>query len=129
MTEAMKKNLETIKNAMSEFSYVGLRGVCYDMPEQVGEYLAPSYDWDLENDCSCRETTGDDLGGTCALDLGELYDAEDEAETAEMLESVISRAEDYGDKIIVVVGNRREYGNDENEIIIENAIYFADIEK
>ena len=39
---------------------------------RCGEALEPSYQWDMENDISCYETTREQLPGTSAIDITEM---------------------------------------------------------
>ena len=56
-----------------------------------------------------------ELNGTCALG----FDPED----LDSIEEMLKRADNYpGDRVHVIGGNRIEYGEDENEIIIRDAI-------
>ena len=53
--------------------YVEAFGVRF-CPRMVrrGEVLEHSYQWDIENDISCYETTGEQLTGTSAIDITDL---------------------------------------------------------
>ena len=59
---------------------------------------------------------GGELDGTCALEVSE-------GNIEEMLERVMS----YGNKYYLIGGNSMEYGNDDDEIIINDAEVIARI--
>lgn len=119
----MKNFIETIKSAKVEgFRFFGIRVV----PEivTVGQQLAPSHDWDMENDCP----SADLLPGTCALWLdvdGLLYDDEQEVEAN--IEDAIKRSEVYDGPMTVLVGSKTGYedGWDVGEVILEDATVLA----
>lgn len=89
---------------------------------RCGEVLEASYQWDLENDISCYETTGEQLHGTSAVDITDLIiDASymiDEA--ARQIFDVVT-AQRYDGYPCVVRGAFSEYGQDDNEVLIEDA--------
>lgn len=92
----------------------------------VGDSVPDSYNWDHENDVSTRETTGETLGGACAIaiDTSCLFlDGEDDEDVAAEIEKAIkASACYYGDEVLLIGGKfGYEYGEDEGEIIIESA--------
>lgn len=90
---------------------------------QGGEGLEASYQWDIENDVSCYETTGVQLAGTSAINIIELilddtYYEVDEA--ARQIFEIITTAA-YDGYPCIIRGAFSEYGQDENEVLIEDA--------
>lgn len=99
----------------------------------VGDTCPDSYDWDVENDCSTRETTGKTLNGACAVEINfsEWADAE---EIQNAIENTLEAASAYfGEQKVLITGKYYEYGYDEcanglHEIIIEDATVLAIVE-
>lgn len=89
---------------------------------RCGEALEPSYQWDLENDISCYETTGEQLHGTSAIDITDLIiDASymiDEA-TRQIFDVVT--AQRYDGYPCIIRGAFSEYGQDYGEVLIDGA--------
>ena len=90
---------------------------------RCGEVLEPSYQWDIENDVSCYETTGEQLAGTSAINIIELilddtYYEVDEA--ARRIFEIITTA-NYDGYPCIIRGAFSEYGQDDNEVLIEDA--------
>lgn len=89
---------------------------------QGGEGLGPSYQWDIESDVSCYETTGEQLPGTSAIDITELildqfYEVD---EAARQIFEMITTAS-YDGYPCIIRGVFAGYGQDENEVLIEDA--------
>ena len=77
---------------------------------QVGESLPPSYRWED------GERTDDTLSGTCGLDISHCRAARPD------------RGIGYsGDRVLVIAGNAVEYGEDDGELIIPNAVVVGSI--
>lgn len=113
-------NISNIMN--SNFSRIGIRWTTDDEHYNVGDTCRNSYDWDYENDIStyCTDTPVE-LNGTCAVDTNiDLY-FDEEAEVIEKLEIAIKNHK-YAGNVIIIGGDEAEYGADEDEIIINNAI-------
>lgn len=89
---------------------------------RCGEVLEPSYQWDIENDISCYETTGEQLPGTSAVDITDLIiDASymiDEA--AREIFDVVTAGR-YDGYPCIIRGAFSEYGQDDDEVLIEGA--------
>ena len=90
---------------------------------QGGEGLEASYQWDIENDVSCYETTGEQLAGTSAINIIELilddtYYEVDEA--ARRIFEIITTA-NYDGYPCIIRGAFSEYGQDDDEVLIEDA--------
>lgn len=89
---------------------------------QGGEGLGPSYQWDIENDVSYYETTGEQLAGTSAIDITELildqfYEVDEAArQIFEMITTV-----SYDGYPCIIRGVFAGYGQDENEVLIDDA--------
>lgn len=90
---------------------------------QGGEGLESSYQWDIENDVSCYETTGEQLAGTSAINIIELilddtyYEVE---EAARQIFEIITTAA-YDGYPCIIRGAFSEYGQDGGEVLIEDA--------
>lgn len=125
--------VEEIKNLISkaEYDYIGIRADSRDY--QIGEVMDNSHQLFQDPqyaDFECTELLypyisegtyagfydGGELDGTCALEVSE-------RNIEEMLERVMS----YGSKYYLIGGNSMEYGNDDEEIIINNAEVIARI--
>lgn len=110
------------------YAWIVIRHLSDDENYEVGDFCRNSYDWDYENDCSSYDTENpEELPGTCAYNTGIDSAWDDDDEIEEKILKAISGSSCYSGKIAVIAGNRAEYGNDQEEIIIENAevIYLA----
>lgn len=87
-----------------------------------GEVLAPSYQWDIENDVSCYETTGEQLHGTSAVDITEIIsDALYEVDkAARQIFNIVTTA-NYDGYPCIIRGPFAGYGQDDDEILIDGA--------
>lgn len=89
---------------------------------RCGEVLEPSYQWDIENDISCYETTGEQLPGTSAVDITELI-----IDTSYMIDEAarqifdIVTAQRYDGYPCIIRGAFSEYGQDDGEVMIDGA--------
>lgn len=113
----IKKNYETIK----AHNHIGLRGTQEDENYQVGDTTRNSLDWDTENDCS----SSDELDGTSSVwvDNNQIEDADD---LIERIEDAIEKVEAYaGKQIILIGGDCGDNGEDQDEIIIRDAVVLA----
>lgn len=89
---------------------------------RCGEVLEPSYQWDIENDMSCYETTGEQLPGTSAIDITELiadrsYGVD---EAARQIFDIVTTA-NYDGYPCIIWGAFSEYGQDYGEVLIDGA--------
>lgn len=87
---------------------------------RCGEVLAPSYQWDIENDISCYETTGEQLAGTSAVDITDMIASYEVDEAARQIFDVVTAAR-YDGYPCIVRGPFAGYGQDEDEILIDGA--------
>lgn len=89
---------------------------------RCGEGLGPSYQWDIENDVSCYETTGEQLPGTSAIDITELIvDASYSIdETTRQIFDIVTTAR-YDGYPCIIRGAFSEYGQDAGEVLIDGA--------
>lgn len=109
----------------SGYNWIGIRHLAEDEEYQVGDYCRNSYDWDYESDCSTYATEEPrELPGTCAYNTRIATGWDDLEEMAVKLQQAINEANYIGTPVIIG-GDRATYGNDEGEIIIENAIVIA----
>ena len=132
MMNLVKAVLEAYENGYRNF---GIRVTPHECnPLAVGDNIPDSYDWDVENDCSTYETTGETLGGACTVGINTSciwFDGSDEdnADLAEEIENAIQKAKKagYWGEQIILAGNETgcEYGQDADEIILPNAKVIA----
>lgn len=119
--------VEEIRNLISEaeYDYIGIRADSRDY--QIGEVMDNSHQLFQDpqyTDFECTELLypyisegpytgfydGGELDGTCALEVSESN-----------IEEMIERVTSYGNKYYLIGGNSMEYGNDDDEIIINDA--------
>ena len=101
--------------------YWGIRGLCDDEDYAVGDEPRESYDWDVEQDCSTRDTTGETIGGTCAVAV---HDAEDVVSIQAALDGAGLYAGPSG-RMALIHADHGEYGNDPDEIILQGGVFDA----
>ena len=77
-------------------------------------------DWDVENDVSSYETDPKELDGTSAYFTG-IDTLDDEEEVEKKLLITLEESKVYSGAAILLGGDRYDWGNDDNEIIIEDA--------
>lgn len=125
--------VEEIRNLISEaeYDYIGIRADSRDY--QIGEVMDNSHQLFQDpqyTDFECTELLypyisegpytgfydGGELDGTCALEVSESN-----------IEEMIERVTSYGNKYYLIGGNSMEYGNDDDEIIINDAEVIARI--
>ena len=120
---------EIIRKITEEnYKWIGIRHLADDENYAVGDFCRNSYDWDYVSDRSSYESEDPiELPGTCAYDTRIDSNWDDDEEIEEKILKAISESSCYSGKIAVIAGNSAEYGNDPEEIIIENAevIYLA----
>ncbi len=97
--ESIMNRIEEIKNEC-EYEYIGIR--IQEDAFAEGDVLDNSFVW-IDGEC-----TDEELNGTCAINL---YDAKLALENGY-----------YGEHVAVVAGDSREWGQDEGEIIIKDAV-------
>lgn len=100
----------------------------------VGDDIPDSYGWDHELDCSTYDTTKETLGGACTVGIDTnviWFDGSDEdnADLAEKIENALQQSKKagyWGNQIVLAGGKSGyEWGEDENELIIEDAQVIA----
>lgn len=123
----VQKILEAVNNEGA--TVVAIRHCCDDEDYSVGGWCRNSYDWNLESDqSSYYDEEPTELPGTCGIHVRgfENLDTEEVEEAEKLLNKAIEDATCYSGKLAVIVGyNGYEYGNDENEVIINNAQVIA----
>lgn len=92
---------------------------CPCLPRR-GEVLGSSYQWDIENDISCYETTGEQLPGTSAIDITDIIVYYETDEAARQIFGIVTTA-NYDGYPAIIRGPFAEYGQDEGEILIDGA--------
>lgn len=121
----MKIDIGTIR----EYKVIGIRGLTGDENYNIGDFLRNSYQWDYENDCSTFDTDNPlELNGACAKDteIDTFFD-EDE-DIIEKINKILKDFDYNGDRVLVA-GNDYEYGMDENELIISDAVVIHKFQK
>lgn len=117
--------MEYVKNN-GHITSLGLRSLEGDESTEIGTELRESYTWDMEQDCSTYHTTGETLNGTCStgiqLDARDI-DEDNIEELAAAIETAYKINKSYGSTVgmVVIGGTGHDYGNDDDEYIIENA--------
>lgn len=125
--KAMTKNIIDLIEA-SGAEYIGIRHLADDEHYNVGDYCRNSYDWNYEFDCSTYETEEpQELPGTCAYNTRIHSGWDDSEEIKSKLEKALNASKVYYGDIVIIGGDRVTYGNDEGEIIIEDAVVIATI--
>lgn len=110
------------------YSVVAIRRLSEDEDYSVGDICRDSFDWDYENDRSSYNTENPvELNGTCGYSVFDLcnLDEEEVEKAEELLIDALKESDTYGGKPVIIAGNRYEYGNDENEVIIAYAEVIA----
>lgn len=116
--------IQTIER--NRYAYIGIRHICEDEDYSIGDYCRDSYDWDYEYDRSSYDSDEPiSLGGTCALSTGIDSGLDAPEEIIKKFESAIEKSKCYYGPMVIVAGNSATYGNDEDEIIIRDAIVLA----
>lgn len=94
---------------------------CPCMP-RCGETLEASYQWDVENDISCYETTGEQLAGTSAIEITDvvLDPSFEIEETARQIFNIVITAH-YDGYPCIIRGAFSGYGQDPDEVLIDDA--------
>ena len=87
---------------------------------RCGEVLEPSYQWDIENDISCYETTGEQLPGTSVIDITDVISSYETDEAARQIFDVVTAGR-YDGYPCIVRGSFAGYGQDEDEVLIDGA--------
>ena len=87
---------------------------------RCGEVLGPSYQWDIENDISCYETTGEQLPGTSVIDITDMIASYEVDEAARQIFDVVTAGR-YDGYPCIVRGPLAGYGQDDDEILIDGA--------
>lgn len=85
---------------------------------RCGEVLEPSYQGDLESDISCYETTGEQLGGTSAIDITDVIISYEIDEAARQIFDIVTTAR-YDGYPCIIRGAFAGYGQDEDEVLID----------
>ena len=114
----IKEAVKAIMN--SNYEIFGIRHITSDESYKVGDYARNSYDWDIENDVSSYETDPKELDGTSAY-FTDIDTLDDEEEVEKKLLIALEESKVYSGAAILLGGDRYDWGNDDNEVIIEDA--------
>ena len=114
-----------------DYSHVGVRSLCDDERYVVGDVCRASYEWDLENDCSAYETTGERTMGTCATRIPWDRMADPAILEATIHAAVVANAKYLGNRQAVIAGytEDRDAALDEGEIRIMDPVVLAVFDK
>lgn len=117
----LQKIFDKIKE--EKYSVVAIRRCCKDEKYNVGDICRNSYEWNYEYDVSSYDTeTPIELDGTCGLNISNIIDCEDLTDAKEIINNGMEKSSIYdGNNVIIIAGHDYSYGNDEEEVIIENA--------
>lgn len=116
----MKELVEIIRNC--EFTEFGIRHLADDENYNVGDEVRNSYDWNYELDHSTYEDDEPvELYGACAYDVNidSINDTDDEI--IKQLKKALEESKCYYGKAVLLGSSWSEYGQDANEIIMQNA--------
>lgn len=106
---------QEIINAINNcnYAYISIRHLAEDENYSMGDYCRNSYDWDYQNDCSTYDTDETaDLGGTCAYNTKIQAGWDEPDDIAIKLERALATSSSYFGDIVIIAGDRIEYGND-----------------
>ena len=116
------KTSEILKSiSENNHNVIAIRHCCHDEKYAIGDFCRNSYVWDEVNECSSYYTEKEEFDGTCGYAVFELFDAESEGEAEEIIKKALLESSCYDGEAVLIAGNGYEYGNDESEVIIENA--------
>lgn len=113
----------------SGYEYIGIRHLTEDEHYSIGDICRDSYDWDCDMDCSAYDTDEPiSLGGTCAYNTRIQAGWDEKEEIIEKLTRAIRESSCYYGQTVIIAEDKAEYGNDEGEIIISDAIVIEILE-
>lgn len=113
---------EIVFNELQKHNYeYNVYGIRTDNREyQIGDIVADSHAWDAEH---FRPFENEFYDGACATGFDMLWYDDDDMET---VKKALKVQENYrGEHQYLIAGMSFEYGNDKDEVIIENAIVVA----
>lgn len=112
-------------DSLRAYKVLGIRGLSDDESYKIGDTCRNSFDWDYENDVTSYGTDNEvELNGTCATHIAVDMYWDDDEEIEEAINKVITNF-NYGGKLVLIAGNDFEYGADEGEVIIKDAIVIS----
>lgn len=110
------------------YSNIALRSLQGDEAYKVGDECRQSYEWDIEQDCSTYETTGELAGGTCGIGIN-VIDEDDVDEIRTEIEKALKALKIYGKgQGALIAGDENvasSYSLDPGEARITNAKVYA----
>lgn len=117
--------MKEIYEVVSDYGLVlGVRVIPHGEEVKKGEIIRNSFDHDYENDISSFHSENPvELEGACAIEVSYGWEDEDfEAFKEEIEEAFNFASEAYqGQQIVLIGGESYSWGEDEREIIIEEA--------
>ncbi len=103
-----------------KFRVIGIRSLCSDEKYNIGDICRCSYDWNHVHDRSTYEYENVMLNGTCAINTEIDYYWDEDEEMVEKIEATYEKAY-WKEEVVLIAGYQWEYGEDDNEVIIEDA--------
>ncbi len=118
----MSKKYEDVIKLIKErkFRIIGVRSLCDDEEYNIGDICRYSYDWNHVYDRSTYGYENVQLNGTCAINTFIDYVWDEDEEIVEKIEAAYEKAY-WKEEVVLIAGNKWEYGEDDNEVIIEDA--------
>jgi hypothetical protein len=115
-----------------DYEYYGVRATSEDEEYETGDTPRNSYDWDYDNDVSSYETESPiEFDGSCAINT-RIDTYNDDVDTIQSkLDECIERSkrEYYGNTIVIIGSQSCTYGQDRDEIIMEDGEVLAVYDK
>ena len=132
MLDTMEKLLDALEQV--QFKAYGIR--CVDGTLEAGQELDPSYDWEDSFKAQEEEKL---LPGTCATGFACLWFDDDQERTGvglndrDTVKQTLNIQRQYGRDFkdphrYLIYGRCYDYGNDENELIISDAVVFDEVD-
>jgi hypothetical protein len=103
-----------------KFRVIGIRSLCDDEKYNIGDICRYSYAWNHVNDRSTYGYENVMLNGTCAINTEIDYYWDEDEEIVEKIEVSYEKAY-WKEEVVLIAGYQWEYGEDDNEVIIEDA--------
>jgi hypothetical protein len=103
-----------------KYRVIGVRSLCDDEKYNIGDICRYSYEWNHVFDRSAYGYENIQLNGTCAINTYIDYVYDEDEDIIDKIEATYERAY-WKDDVVLIAGYCWEYGEDDNEVIIEDA--------
>jgi len=103
-----------------KYMVIGIRSLSDDEKYNIGDICRYSYDWNHIHDRSTYGYENVMLNGTCAINTEIDYYWDEDDEIIEKIEETYEKAY-WKENVVIIAGYQWEYGEDDNEVIIEDA--------